>query len=207
MLPVDPRLRACSLALAFSLAGTGAALARAGRVQVTLPSEQPSGNATVDQIPVEFHPAAAPEGAKTPAVVLLHPLGTKKLTEMRLFARYLATHSIGAAIMTLPYHMRRKPTGEKPGRRFVAHDVRKGVQALGQSAADVSTVANWLREQPSVDPERVGTIGVSLGAVVAHMAMGKDEQLTAGVAFSAEETSPTCAAAASSSTFRRARRR
>ena len=98
-------------------------------------------------------------------MVLLHPLGTKKLGQMRQFARFLAGHGIGAAIMTLPYHMRRLPSGEKPGRRFVAHDVRKGVQALDQSASDTGTVAAWLREQPSVDPERIGTIGISLGAL------------------------------------------
>src|SRR5438067_5054764 len=84
--------------------------------------------------------------------------------------------------MALPYHMRRLPPGEKPGRRFVARDARKGVQAVGQSAADTSTVASWLREQPSVDPERIGTVGISLGAVVAHLAMGTDDRLGAGVA-------------------------
>jgi len=58
-------------------------------VKVTLESEKPSGNPKVDRIPVEFHPASARAGEKSPAVVLLHPLGTKKLREMRQFARQL----------------------------------------------------------------------------------------------------------------------
>ncbi|HLV79303.1 MAG TPA: hypothetical protein VKT32_03445, partial [Chthonomonadaceae bacterium] len=39
-----------------------------------------------------------------------------------------------------------------------------------------------LQRQPSVDPNRIGMVGVSLGAIVGHLAMGLDLRLTAGVA-------------------------
>jgi hypothetical protein len=84
--------------------------------------------------------------------------------------------------MELPYHMKRRPPGEKPQRRYTGPDVQQGVQALGQAAADTSVVVDWLREQPGVDPNRIGAVGASLGAVVSHLAMGKDERLSAGVA-------------------------
>jgi dienelactone hydrolase len=151
-------------------------------VQVTLPSERPSGNPVVDRIWVTYYAAEGSTASPCPAVVLLHPLGTRRLKQMKQFARFLSARGIGAAIMTLPYHMRRLPPGEVPGRRFVERDVAGEVQALDQSAADTSTVATWLREQPTVDPERVGTVGVSLGAIVAHLAMGRDEDFSAGVA-------------------------
>jgi dienelactone hydrolase len=100
---------------------------------------------------------------------------------MRRFARHLTGRGIGAAVIMLPYHMRRLPAGERGGRRFRSRDVDQVVQALSQSASDVSTVARWLSRQPSVDPQRIGVIGISLGAIVAHLAMGRDERLTAGV--------------------------
>src|SRR5205823_9581735 len=123
VIPVLPSLPAClrraaAVILAFVFIAGPSAADSPAPVKTMLQSEQPSGNPTVDRIPVEFHPASAPAGERSPAVVLLHPLGTKKLTEMRVFARYLAGRGIGAAIMTLPYHMQRLPSGEKPGRRF-----------------------------------------------------------------------------------------
>jgi dienelactone hydrolase len=84
--------------------------------------------------------------------------------------------------MVLPYHMQRQPPGERGGSRFTDPDVDKIVQVANQSASDVSTVVTWLSRQPSVDPHRIGVVGISLGAIVAHLAMGKDERLSAGVA-------------------------
>jgi dienelactone hydrolase len=101
---------------------------------------------------------------------------------MRRFARFLAARGIGGAIMTLPYHMQRLPPGDTPQRHFLNADVDPVVQALSQSASDVSTVAAWLGRQPGVDPQRIGAIGVSLGAIVIHLAMGRDSCLDAGVA-------------------------
>lgn len=101
---------------------------------------------------------------------------------MRSIAHYVQHRGIGCAIMELPYHLHRRPKGMKPGAPFRARDPKPGIQALGQSASDVSTVVSWLRDQPSVDPEKVGVTGISLGAIISHLAMGKDDRLSAGVA-------------------------
>jgi dienelactone hydrolase len=151
-------------------------------LEVTLFSAAPSGIPVNDRIWVSFYPAVQPARQPAPAVVLLHPLADTDMKLMRRFARYLAARGIGCALMELPYHGRRRPPGERSGGRFTDPSIDDLVQAARQSASDVSTVVSWLCRQPSVDPHRVGVVGVSLGAIVAHLAMGEDGRLSAGVA-------------------------
>lgn len=151
-------------------------------VEVTLPSAEPSGDPVNDRIWVKLYPAAPDAPQPAAAVVLLHPLGATDAKIMNRFARYLAQRGITGALMTLPYHMQRRPPGERGGGRFTDPDVKRMIQAARQSVSDVSTVVTWLSRQPSVDPHRIGVIGVSLGAIVAHLAMGKDERISAGAA-------------------------
>jgi dienelactone hydrolase len=147
---------------------------------VELASEAPSGVPVNDRIWLWFYRARSQDPA--PAIVLLHVLGDSRMKLMHQFARFLASQGIGCALMLLPYHTRRSPPAERPARRFLDPDGWRAAQALEQSAADVRTVATWLSRQPSVDPGRLGVIGVSLGAIVAHLAMGQDGRLSAGVA-------------------------
>jgi dienelactone hydrolase len=100
----------------------------------------------------------------------------------RQFAKHLARNGIGAAAIVFPYHMDRRLPREPAGRRFIANDVRIATQAYRQATSDISTVATWLADQPTVDPRRIGVVGVSLGAILAHAAMGQDPRLKAGVA-------------------------
>jgi dienelactone hydrolase len=151
-------------------------------IVLSLPSAEPSGIAVNDRIWITFYPTAHVSERRTPAVVLLHPLGDERLRQMRRFARYLAERGIGVALMVLPYHGPRRPPEEGSGNRFTDRDVARMAQAASQTAADVSTVAEWLRGQPELDPRRIGVVGVSLGAIAAHLAMGRDERLSAGVA-------------------------
>src|SRR5438132_1321942 len=57
---------------------------------------------------------------------------------------------------------------------------RMPVGAAGR--ADVSVVVEWIMRQPDVDPRRIGVVGVSLGAIITHLTMGRDSRLSAGVA-------------------------
>ncbi|MBI3912113.1 MAG: prolyl oligopeptidase family serine peptidase [Armatimonadetes bacterium] len=177
-----------TFAIALILASTpstcvhAASPAGVSPLEVSLPSGEPSGNSINDRLRLAFYPAIRSAERPAPAVVLLHALGERHLRLMRRFARYLAGHGIAGAVMTLPYHMSRCPPGERPGGRFTHPDVDRMVQALSQSAADVSTAVTWLTRQPGVDPHRIGAVGISLGAIIVHLAMGEDERLTAGVA-------------------------
>jgi len=150
-------------------------------ITVSLPSPAPSGIAENDQIWFDYYPAQQPATSKAPAVLLLHYLGSTGGPKLQEFARYLRREGIAVAQVTLPYHGRRRVEGERPVEHFVG-DANKVEQAFTQSATDVSAVVTWLTEQPGVDANRIGAIGISLGALVVHLAMGKDERINAGVA-------------------------
>jgi len=149
---------------------------------VTLPSAAPSGFPAVDCITLLYYPiTSAPQ--LMPAVVVLPPSGgSARDPILRRLAQHLAARGIACAVMDLPYHGYRKRPGVAPAAPYLEGSVASSVQALGQAASDVRTVTSWLAVQPGVDPHRLGVVGISLGAIVAHLAMGEDNRLTAGVA-------------------------
>ena len=175
------------LALCLACSGHGAAASPAPPpVTVLLPSKLPSGFAVNDQIHVTFYPAQNAASPRAPALVLLHPIGE---TEGGLLARFMdklaaqmAAQGMGCALMSLPYHLGRTVGRTDSASHFIGPRVADVVQAFGQSASDVSTVADWLQTRPDTDPQRLGVMGISLGAVIAHLAMGQDPRLNAGVA-------------------------
>jgi dienelactone hydrolase len=150
--------------------------------EFSLPSPEPSGDAVNDQIWLTFYPARRLSDTPGPAVVLLHPLGADPAHLVTRFARSLAGQGIANAVMVLPYHTHRAHPGEQPVDAFASPDAERVAQAFSQSAADVSAVITWLSGQPSVDPRRIGVVGISLGAIITHLAMGQDDRLSAGVA-------------------------
>ncbi len=147
---------------------------------VVLPSAINSGFAANDKIPVTFYPAQNVNGQKAPAAILLHLLGGGIEISQR-FAKYLAARGVNAAVMQLPYHYDRA-IGKAPSQIYVSDDAKVAAQAFNQAASDVSTLADWLQTQPEVDGDKLGIAGVSLGAIITHLAMGRDERLKAGVA-------------------------
>ena len=151
-----------------------------------LPSAKPSGDATNDRVWITFYPARTtqqnPDGKGAPVAILLHYLGSANNAELREYAGYLARRGIAAAVMTQPYHMERLSHGDDPYKHYVAADSRIVAQAFDQSASDVSTLVTWLTQQPGVDKTRIAAAGLSLGAIVTHIAMGRDERIGAGVA-------------------------
>ena len=151
-----------------------------------LPSASPSGNAINDRVWVSWYEPAKTESVsatiRVPAVILLHYLGTSSNREMHAFARYLSARGMAAAVVTLPFHMRRLSPGDSPIRHYFAKDPDSEVQAFRQASSDVSTVVTWISNRPNIDARRIGIAGISLGAIVTHLAMGQDERLTAGVA-------------------------
>lgn len=150
--------------------------------EVHLASQKPSGNATEDTIYVTWYPAKKAAKLPAPAVILLHPLGRQDQSPMHEYARYLAARGIAAAVVTLPYHGKRLPKGDDTWKHFIGGDPKLVEAAAQQSESDVRTVTDWMIAQPNVDAKRLGGIGISLGALALHVAMGKDARLVAGVA-------------------------
>lgn len=150
--------------------------------EIKLPSELPSGNAVNDTIWFDWYPARGLASQRGPAAILIHPLQRQKQSLMHRYAHYLSARGISAAVLTLPYHGRRLPKDDVSVRHFVNSDTKEVVRAFKQSVADVRTVTDWLSTQDAVDSERLGAVGVSVGAIIVHLAMGQDARLKAGVA-------------------------
>ena len=166
--------------LIFFLLALAPTISHAQSRNVVLPSDISSGYANNDKIPVTFYPAQNASGRKAPAAILLHLLGGGIEISTR-FAKYLQARGVNAAVMQLPYHYNRA-IGRAPAQIYVSDDTKVAAQAFDQAASDVSTLATWLQAQPEVDPNKLGVAGVSLGAIITHLAMGRDERLNAGVA-------------------------
>lgn len=174
--------------LTASAAGPRPARAQAPEV-FRMPSAVQTGSAIDDTIWVDLYRAraTAPAGAAPrPAVILVHPIGQTKgdLLDhyMHRLAERFAEKGISCAFLTLPFHMERGLKRENNARHFIGPNADADVQALQQSSSDISTVFTWLSQLPGVDPHRIGVVGISLGAIVVHLAMGQDPRLTAGVA-------------------------
>lgn len=117
-----------------------------------------------------------------PAVVVLHGFGgfvSAKLAQG--ICTSLAQHKMAAFLLELPYHMERRAEGKIGGHGFIASDPRRLVESGRQSVLDVRCALDWLATRPEVDPNRLGVAGISLGAIIAELAMGVDDRLTAGV--------------------------
>jgi len=150
--------------------------------EVELPSELPSGNAINDTVYFRWYPARSLTSQPSPAVILLHPLGREDQSPMQQYARYLSSRGISAAVLTLPYHGRRLSKGDGSLRHFINPDAEQVVSAMQQSVSDARTVVSWMSTQEGVDPQKIGGIGVSVGAIVLHLVMGQDARVKAGVA-------------------------
>ena len=161
----------------------------AAPVPIFLTSDMPSGDLDVDRIPILYYAAVNTGISLRPAVVMLPHIGSGLRDRgMRRMASYLADRGISVVLMTLPYHEKRWPRQENRGRAnpylyYTSGDKARNARSFRQATSDVSTAVTWLQSQPGVQRDRIGVCGLSLGAIVAHTAMGSDSRLGVGVAF------------------------
>lgn len=154
-------------------------------IVIQIPSEMPSGNIANDEIWVTYYRAAS-STSPTPAVILLHPIGIRKgdFTDryMHRLGQRMAMEGINSAVVMMPWHAQRAMPHSKPLDYYIGRDVARDIESLRQGVSDVKTVTNWLVKRPEVDSRRIGIVGISLGAIILHLAMGQDSRLSAGVA-------------------------
>lgn len=114
-----------------------------------------------------------------PAVVVLHEWKSGNASNAKRLARTLARHQMAAFVMQLPYHMKRFPKAH--GNLMVSPDVDTMVDASLQAVKDVMRTVDWLTFRKSVDAEKIGIAGISMGGVFTHLACGVDDRLKACV--------------------------
>lgn len=121
------------------------------------------------------------QNTRLPAVVILHSWGVQKPDIELSLARTLAQRGFVSAVMTLPYHMQRTPSGYLSGELMIVPDAGKLRATMQQAVLDTSRLIDWLETQPQVANDRIGIVGISLGAIVGALVLAVEERVQAGV--------------------------
>lgn len=129
-----------------------------------------------------FEPTGFP--GKRPAVVVLHILGSD-FPLARYVAARLADRGVAALFLKLPYYgERRPPDGPGPApssARFLSADIEHTMLSMRQGVCDVRRGLRWLSSRANVDRSRLGVTGISLGGIVAALAVAVDPAASGGV--------------------------
>ncbi len=119
---------------------------------------------------------------RRPGVVVLHILGSD-FPLSRYMAARLADRGVAVLFLKLPYYGERRPR-EGPGpipRRFLSADIERTVTSMRQGVCDVRRALFWLRSRHNVEPSRLGVAGISLGGIIASLAVAVDPGVRDGV--------------------------
>jgi dienelactone hydrolase len=143
---------------------------------VRFPSPVVTSDPENNTVHAEYFRPRGPDGRRRPAVVVLHILGADFALSRYLAAR-LADHGVAALFMKLPYYGERRPAGD---RRFLSADIDRTVLSMRQGVCDVRRAGAWLASRPEVDPARIGVTGISLGGIIASVAVAVDPNLNRG---------------------------
>lgn len=118
---------------------------------------------------------------KMPAVVILHSWGVQKPDIELSLARTLAQRGFITAVMTLPYHIQRTPSGALSGELMIVPDPERMRDTMRQAVLDTMRLIDWLKSLPQVASDRLGIVGISLGAIVGALVLAVEDRLGAGV--------------------------
>lgn len=143
----------------------------------TFPSALVSGVPENDTVPLRILMPAHPKGP-IPVVLLTHYWGAQDLRAERALAEDLVARGLGAAILTLPYHLSRTPPGKRSGELAIVPDPAKLRQTLTQAVLDVRRSFDFLDSRPEFAKAPRGLAGISLGALVTSLAYAVDPRVT-----------------------------
>jgi hypothetical protein len=127
-----------------------------------------------NRVSAQFFPARRDLGR---AVVVL-PQWNADETGHASLCRLLNRFGITALRMSMAYHGRRLPAGERRADFHVSSNVGRTLHACRQSVVDARCCLDWLEARGY---GRLGILGTSLGSCVAFIAAAHDERVRAGV--------------------------
>lgn len=110
------------------------------------------------------------------SVILIHGWGRRNLWPEKQIALSLVHHNMDCFILKLPFHFERAPKGTLSGEYTLTGDIFRTVEGTRQLVIEARIISSWLRKQV----EKVAVIGMSLGGMMAHLAMAA-EAFDAGI--------------------------
>lgn len=139
--------------------------------ELTFPSGRPSGIEQNDRVCGKyFKPKSA---GRYPGVVALHWLGGR-FDILESICKELAEDDLAMLMLWMPFYGKRRPKDWKPLSEMVSEDLEQTQQRFMQAVVDIRRAGDWLASRPEVDRDRVGILGISLGAIVGSLAAGID---------------------------------
>jgi dienelactone hydrolase len=129
---------------------------------------------TIQKVIFKVHTAFLyrPETTKpTPAIILL------PITQGDFYTKQMANFFAREGMIVLRF--------QSHGHLLTARNSRDALtefeELLKEDVLDVLEGFEWINEQPSVDHERIGIVGVSMGAIIAGVVAGVEPRIRAGV--------------------------
>ncbi|MGD0265978.1 MAG: hypothetical protein ABSD47_13640 [Candidatus Methylomirabilota bacterium] len=145
---------------------------------VTFPSPVQTGLPANDRVAAFYFLPRTP--GPYPALPILHALGSEKARLEKWVGRKFAQRGFAALLLVLPHHMMRRADGG------LWDAIRRGdadaILATGQQAVlDLRRALDWFDGRDEIAHDRMAVLGISLGAMVAAVALGVEDRLKAGV--------------------------
>ncbi|MBI2933270.1 MAG: SpoIID/LytB domain-containing protein [Planctomycetes bacterium] len=110
---------------------------------------------------------------RRPAVVMLHWLGGS-FEVLEIVCQRMAERGIATVMLWMPHYGKRRSKDPAKRVKMITLDNDRTVANFRQAVLDVRRAGDWLASRKTVEPSRVGIVGISLGAVVGALTAGID---------------------------------
>jgi len=114
-------------------------------------------------------------------IILVHGFGIKegKLKNYRYFIDNALKNKISCAVIDLPYHLHRAPSGESIGKRLIQGSEIDVLKYFHQAVVDIKKLIDIIFE---IFPVRnISICGVSLGSIVSILTKAWDDRIDKGI--------------------------
>ncbi len=145
---------------------------------LTFPSPVPSDVPENRTVHAEYYlPEREVKGQ--PTVLVLHILDGRFLVA-RTICRYFAGSGTPALMVMMPFYGPRRPRDLSLASVFLDDPLRI-FNSMRATVIECRRAASWLQERPEADPDRIGVVGVSLGAIAGGLLVGVDPRFKRNV--------------------------
>ena len=115
----------------------------------------------------------------SPLAILVPGLGDASLTPCLMLARHLVRQGIAALVLYLVFHSRRMPPDMKG--QYLPPTAKEWLEFYQVSVADIRRLLDWAGSRGEIDAKRIGVVGISLGGMIAAIAMAMDQRISGGI--------------------------
>ncbi len=113
--------------------------------------------------------------------IITHGHGERGRTATIYFARELARAGFPAVFLTLPFHGKRQVEGIAEGEGIFVLDSVGMLMRFRQAVSDLRTLADFAERGLFGEIDEISVLGLSIGGMIATVAMGVDERFKKGV--------------------------